>query len=66
MNEVAYQLKNARTKRGLTIDELAIKIGTSKEHLLNLEKGLVLPDLPLLEKVASELNYSFHIGNVSI
>jgi transcriptional regulator with XRE-family HTH domain len=66
MSSIAEQLMDARKTRGLTIEELAIKVGSSDVHIRNIEKALEQPDLSLIEKIACELNYTFHIGNVSI
>lgn len=66
MGSIAQQMINARKTRGLTVEELANKVGISEEKIQNIENELEQPDIKLLETVASELNYMFHIGNVAI
>lgn len=66
MSSIANQMINARNTRGLTVEQLAIKVGISEEKIRNIESGLEQPDILLLETIASELNYMFHIGNVAI
>lgn len=50
-------MRSARKKRGLSLDDLAEKVGASKGHLSNVERGHgCSPDLA--EKLAAELGIS--------
>lgn len=52
----SMRIKLARTAKGLTQADLAIKIGTSRKHLYRLEHGLVSPNDYTQEKLAQCLN----------
>lgn len=51
---VGLNVKAARLAAGLTLDRLAALIGTSRQHLIRVEKGGHLPRQPLLEAIARE------------
>lgn len=74
MKEIfAKRLKNARTIAGLSMQELALKIGISKQMISKYEKALSLPDSSILIKLANALqlkpdyffkNYNVDLGKV--
>lgn len=47
------QLKQARGDANLTLDGLAAIVGTSRHHLIRLEKGTHVPRPNMLERIAS-------------
>ena len=50
---VATRIKRARTKHAaLTLDQLAAKVGTSRQHLIGLEQAKHRPRLAMLEAIA--------------
>ena len=51
-------IKSQRTRKGLTQQELADKIGVTDRAISNWENGRRLPDLSLIKVVASELDIS--------
>jgi len=52
------RMKELRTKRGMTQDELARKVGVRRETIVFLEKGKYNPSLRLAHKVAKVLKSS--------
>ncbi len=66
MDSIRQQIIKAREIRGLSEEELANKVGINIEIIMNIENGMEKPELYLLEKISSVLNYKFEIGNVSI
>ncbi|WP_425824934.1 helix-turn-helix domain-containing protein [Streptomyces fractus] len=50
-----------RTRRGLTQDQLATTIGTGQAAISRIEKGTDVPTLPLLERLASAMGCSVNI-----
>jgi len=52
------RMKELRTKRGMTQDELARKAGVRRETIVFLEKGKYNPSLRLAHKVAKILKSS--------
>lgn len=55
---VGRQIRKARKQAGLSHDALASKVGTSRQHLIKLEKGLHLPGDALLARIAEETGKS--------
>ena len=51
---VGRQIRKARKHAGLSHDRLAAAIGTSRQHLIKLEKGIHLPRPELLAAIARE------------
>lgn len=49
---IAERLRQARNEAGLTLDGLAAAAYTSRQHLINLEKGNHRPRLDMLAKIA--------------
>lgn len=50
---VATRIKRARTKHaGLTLDQLADRIGSSRQHLIGLEQAKHRPRMDMLERIA--------------
>lgn len=47
------KIKAARRHNGLTLDQLADLVGTSRFHLIKLEKGLHAPRAAMVEKLAA-------------
>lgn len=48
-------IKHQRIKSGLTLEELAYKMGTDKQYIWNLENGKINMSLDYLDKVLSKL-----------
>lgn len=55
---VGRQIRKARRQSGLSHDKLAARVGTSRQHLIKLEKGMHLPGDGLLEAIARETGKS--------
>lgn len=53
--EAITALKQARKSQGITQVALANKLGISKGYLCNIEKGVYIPKMDMLFKMASEL-----------
>lgn len=51
---VGRKIRAARRGAGLSHDRLAAKVGTSRQHLIKLEKGQHLAGTALLERIAAE------------
>lgn len=49
---VGLRIKQARKQSGLSHDKIAAQVGTSRQHLIKLEKGLHLPGVELLDRIA--------------
>jgi transcriptional regulator with XRE-family HTH domain len=49
------RIKDRRHKLGLTQDELARKAGTSREYVVEIEKGKTTPKATLITKLAQAL-----------
>lgn len=49
---VGRQIKKARKASGLSHDKLAAQVGTSRQHLIRLEKGLHAPRPEMLKRIA--------------
>lgn len=49
---VGRQIAKARQAKGMSHDALAAKTGTSRQHLIKLEKGQHLPRPEMLAKIA--------------
>lgn len=49
---VGRRIRMARVSSGLSHDQLAGKIGTSRQHLIKLEKGQHMPRPEMLTKIA--------------
>lgn len=54
--EVANLITEARIYSGYTQSELAKKIGTKQPSIARIERGLSLPSLSFLQKIAKALN----------
>ncbi len=63
-SEIAFVVKSARNRAGLTQAELAEKIGTSQSVIARLESGTDsrTPSLSLLARIASSCDASFEFG----
>lgn len=53
---LAARIRRARRDTGLSLDHVAGKAGTSRQHLINLEKGRHRPRPEMLERIADALN----------
>jgi transcriptional regulator with XRE-family HTH domain len=51
--ELARQMIEARARAGLTQDELAVRMHTSRTVIVRLESGKVLPSTRTLERLAA-------------
>jgi len=49
---IAARIRKARREAELTLDALGLEIGTSRHHLIRLEKGLHRPRAEMLTKIA--------------
>jgi transcriptional regulator with XRE-family HTH domain len=49
---VGRQIRKARKHAGLSHDALGAKVGTSRQHLIKLEKGMHLPSDAMLVRIA--------------
>lgn len=48
-------IKNLRKKKGLTQEELAIRLNVVRQTVSKWEKGISVPDAEMLQKIAAEL-----------
>lgn len=49
---VGGRIRSARKQAGLSHDKLGAKVGTSRQHLIKLEKGVHLPSDQMVERIA--------------
>lgn len=49
------RLRDARRERGLSLDALAARVGTSRARLGRIEAGRIQPDMPLLDSLSQAL-----------
>ncbi len=54
---------NARVERGWSQEKLGEKIGTKQSGIARVESGLVIPTLPILEKIAKALKMNLQQNN---
>ena len=54
-----FLLKHHREAAGLTQEQLEQKSGVGQKHISNIEKGLITPRLPTLEKMFPYLDKKF-------
>lgn len=59
MNLHAEKIKNQRKKKGITIKELAKKIGYTDAYISQIETGKVVPSIKVLKKIVDVLDLSF-------
>lgn len=52
---IAARIRRARRDAGLSLDRVAESAGTSRQHLINLEKGRHRPRPEMLERIAAAL-----------
>lgn len=50
--ELGARIKSARKRAGLSHDKLGALVGTSRQHLIRLEKGWHRPSDALLQRIA--------------
>jgi transcriptional regulator with XRE-family HTH domain len=62
---VGRQIRKARKHSGLSHDQLGGRVGTSRQHLIKLEKGIHLPRPEMLAAIARETGKSeaFFLGD---
>lgn len=53
---IAARIRRARRDADVSLDHVAEKAGTSRQHLINLEKGRHRPRPEMLERIADALN----------
>ncbi len=53
--ELAYEIRMARTRRGMTLAELAARTGQDKGYLSRVERGLKTPSIATVVNVAAAL-----------
>lgn len=51
---IGRKIRAARKHAGLSHDRLAVRVGTSRQHLIRLEKGVHMPRPELLAAIARE------------
>ena len=56
--EIQKRIKEYRKKRGLTLRQLAEKAGCTHSYISQVEKGLTVPSLSMVGRLASALNIS--------
>ena len=56
---IGERLRDLRTKKELTQEEVAEKAGTERSYYAKLEQGYTLPSLKLLEKILNALDARF-------
>ncbi|GAA0337037.1 hypothetical protein GCM10008967_29160 [Bacillus carboniphilus] len=66
MNTIAEQILQARTMKGLDIEDLAQLTGVDSETLMQIEQGVIDPQLSSLTQISKALNCSLEIGDFSI
>lgn len=59
--DVISQIIDARSKEGVTQEELAFRVGTQKSNISRLESGTYNPSLDFLVKVAHSLGKEMQI-----
>ena len=52
------RVKDYRKGRGLTQEDLAIKVGVSRQTIISIEKNKVIPGLDVALKISSSLEVS--------
>jgi len=55
MRDIGRNIRDLRTKKGLTQDQLAEKLFCTRQTLSNYERGISRPDIETLERIASAL-----------
>lgn len=50
---IGLRIRQARKHSGLTLDALAARVGSSRQHLIKLEKGQHGPGRPMLAAIAA-------------
>lgn len=55
---VSNKLQKIRKESKLTQDELAARVGVTRQTILSIEKGKYIPSLPLAFALAKEFNMS--------
>ena len=58
IKEFGYNLKDAREKAGLSLDDLARIIDSDKSHLSKLESGIQIPKVDTVFRLMDALNLS--------
>jgi putative transcriptional regulator len=49
---ISNRIKEYRTRKGITQEELAGRVGVSRQSIISIEKGHYIPSLPLAFKIA--------------
>ena len=60
MRTIGVKIKRARVAKGLTEEEVAKRVGISKELLLNYESQKILPNLEILTDIINALNMDYN------
>lgn len=55
-DEVINQIREKRTQRGITQDDLAAAVGVSRQSINSIERGRYTPSLPLALKFSRFFN----------
>jgi HSP20 family protein len=59
ITRISRRIKNLREEQNLTQEELAHKLGISRQSIISVEKGKCLPSLPLALRFAEAFNKTF-------
>lgn len=60
MQKIGIKIKQARTAKRITQEDLARAIGVSDKSISAYESGRVSPPFPVLEKIADSTDHSLH------
>jgi transcriptional regulator with XRE-family HTH domain len=60
-NEFPGKIKQYRTEKKLTLEQLGLKAGCTKSYISQLERGLTLPSLSMLARLADALGISVSV-----
>lgn len=59
ITRISRRIKNLREEQNLTQEELAQKLGISRQSIISVEKGKCLPSLPLALRIAEAFDKTF-------
>ncbi len=59
--ELGNTIKNLRTQKGLTQEELALRCGVNVRSVQELESGSVIPRYEIVKRLAEELDFEYTI-----
>ena len=59
ITHISRKIRNLREEKKLTQEELAEKLGISRQSIISVEKGKCLPSLPLALRISELFNLAF-------